>query len=819
MSKDCKAGSLCRCSVQPFDFQGKVNFSVPTVPEALELLKPPKPSFWRTLSRSVSSSLLFSSSCALDDCSGGTPVDKLFVCVCLLDGQALSQYRVPEETIVVLESKLPSYVWLTTPLACETYLPNLWHAITCPTGACSTSAKVFQWFALTGGQRKRLVFKDSRRSFFLNALIEFAIKGCICLVPTHLLAEKTAGDNLSFFSFVEAMGLRVPELCGYCNRFVWSCWREGSRCRVCAGEESVISGTTAGVDRPCRESVTGSNEKLWKVQPVESNKGVVLVEQHPDYHEAFQAVSPVFLGTSPTSSPIIGARALVDSRNLVQSLMERTKTLTVSSPVVFAGTSKLVKLALNNEFCAHDRSLYQSSPGGFDAGWDGTQQRLALNIPMTQSSGGILMQQPSPSEGLLFRSPPRSVIQELHYKDLPRKKSGSADEVEAFVEFTSLTATPKADQCNVQSSRPTSSSTVRAEKSSIGSCEPKAASESPQNRSPTPQSPTPLSPPAQSPPPQSPKQEARLSEENKTPAQEVSQSPELQGKKEKVNKSVSIESDDGLKVKVPKKREVKRGSHRSAPSAPISISVGDGTLTPSEVKEDCSSSSHNGSHNPVNKSTDNTARYMKTRMCLQHKLGQCKRGSENCKFAHSLQELVATPDVYKTKICAFWSVGNCKAGPACRHAHGEEELRSRNMQDGNFPGTEKAQKWRHRQPNRNSVRSLVMEHSSSSVETPLIPMNTPPQQQLPGVSSHLLRQPYFPLVDATSPLNGVSGLFGDSSFHEGLMVGSPYHLSNEQVAEGLSQNYGVRAKLVVAGMPVTPQHHQLVWLNINPPPM
>lgn len=51
------------------------------------------------------------------------------------------------------------------------------------------------------------------------------------------------------------------------------------------------------------------------------------------------------------------------------------------------------------------------------------------------------------------------------------------------------------------------------------------------------------------------------------------------------------------------------------------------------------------------------------------------RSSSQCRFAHALGELRATCDVYKTKLCAFWAVGYCKAGESCRHAHGEEELR------------------------------------------------------------------------------------------------------------------------------------------------
>ncbi|CEL98123.1 unnamed protein product [Vitrella brassicaformis CCMP3155] len=67
---------------------------------------------------------------------------------------------------------------------------------------------------------------------------------------------------------------------------------------------------------------------------------------------------------------------------------------------------------------------------------------------------------------------------------------------------------------------------------------------------------------------------------------------------------------------------------------------------------------------------------LKTRMCPLLKAGICKRSSNECKFAHSLEELRGTDDLYKTQLCAFWLAGYCRAGDSCRHAHGEQDLRT-----------------------------------------------------------------------------------------------------------------------------------------------
>lgn len=52
--------------------------------------------------------------------------------------------------------------------------------------------------------------------------------------------------------------------------------------------------------------------------------------------------------------------------------------------------------------------------------------------------------------------------------------------------------------------------------------------------------------------------------------------------------------------------------------------------------------------------------------------GSCTR--PDCLFAHNVEELRATNEFYKTSMCSFFRVGQCKLGDACRHAHDPAEL-------------------------------------------------------------------------------------------------------------------------------------------------
>ncbi|PHJ26070.1 zinc finger (ccch type) motif-containing protein [Cystoisospora suis] len=83
----------------------------------------------------------------------------------------------------------------------------------------------------------------------------------------------------------------------------------------------------------------------------------------------------------------------------------------------------------------------------------------------------------------------------------------------------------------------------------------------------------------------------------------------------------------------------------------------------------------------------------KTKMCPLLKAGLCPKTARRCKFAHALEELRPTAEFYKTQICSFWSMGFCRAGVSCRHAHGAEELKVRptgpTVGAGSLPGSNK----------------------------------------------------------------------------------------------------------------------------------
>jgi hypothetical protein len=64
----------------------------------------------------------------------------------------------------------------------------------------------------------------------------------------------------------------------------------------------------------------------------------------------------------------------------------------------------------------------------------------------------------------------------------------------------------------------------------------------------------------------------------------------------------------------------------------------------------------------------------KTAICRLYAKGLCN--DKKCNFAHGEEELRVTPTVYKTQLCNFHQRGHCKKGNRCRHAHGNQELRS-----------------------------------------------------------------------------------------------------------------------------------------------
>lgn len=62
-------------------------------------------------------------------------------------------------------------------------------------------------------------------------------------------------------------------------------------------------------------------------------------------------------------------------------------------------------------------------------------------------------------------------------------------------------------------------------------------------------------------------------------------------------------------------------------------------------------------------------------MCPRVEQGETCPDEESCPFAHSVDELRATPMLFRTVICSWWKRGECEYGDGCRFAHGEHQLR------------------------------------------------------------------------------------------------------------------------------------------------
>jgi len=78
---------------------------------------------------------------------------------------------------------------------------------------------------------------------------------------------------------------------------------------------------------------------------------------------------------------------------------------------------------------------------------------------------------------------------------------------------------------------------------------------------------------------------------------------------------------------------------------------------------------------------DKGKRNPKTMLCANHETeGGCPRSSEECMFAHGVEELVEyvasdrEMQFQKTKLCKFFEQGSCSRGEECLYAHGGEEL-------------------------------------------------------------------------------------------------------------------------------------------------
>lgn len=63
----------------------------------------------------------------------------------------------------------------------------------------------------------------------------------------------------------------------------------------------------------------------------------------------------------------------------------------------------------------------------------------------------------------------------------------------------------------------------------------------------------------------------------------------------------------------------------------------------------------------------------KTKLCRAFLAGGCN--DENCFYAHGEIDLRVTEGIYKTQICNFFERGYCKKGDRCNHAHGVNDLR------------------------------------------------------------------------------------------------------------------------------------------------
>eukprot|EP00743_Colponemidia_sp_Colp-15_P010741 GILK01011865.1.p1 GENE.GILK01011865.1~~GILK01011865.1.p1 ORF type:complete len:235 (+),score=22.61 GILK01011865.1:51-707(+) len=66
--------------------------------------------------------------------------------------------------------------------------------------------------------------------------------------------------------------------------------------------------------------------------------------------------------------------------------------------------------------------------------------------------------------------------------------------------------------------------------------------------------------------------------------------------------------------------------------------------------------------------------FYKTKLCPFFSEGECSKGAE-CTFAHGDEELRALPDLRKTKLCPNYQKGHCDDAE-CAFAHGDLELKA-----------------------------------------------------------------------------------------------------------------------------------------------
>jgi hypothetical protein len=111
----------------------------------------------------------------------------------------------------------------------------------------------------------------------------------------------------------------------------------------------------------------------------------------------------------------------------------------------------------------------------------------------------------------------------------------------------------------------------------------------------------------------------------------------------------------------------------------------------------------------------------KTRICAKFEAGNCFE--ENCRFAHSSDELRSTDFYFKTSLCTWYTAGKCRNGQQCRFAHGEEELRNgpegESKQATTKSGTKKQTADRQadrRVPNKTAAKLSKAESSKQSIK-------------------------------------------------------------------------------------------------------
>lgn len=198
----------------------------------------------------------------------------------------------------------------------------------------------------------------------------------------------------------------------------------------------------------------------------------------------------------------------------------------------------------------------------------------------------------------------------------------------------------------------------------------------------------------------------------------------------------------------------------------------------------------------------------KTRLCSFGP--ECKYGAD-CIFAHSVSELRAAPDLYKTKLCSNFMQGKC-TDANCNFAHGEEELKEL----PNFK--KKACKWFRKGTCRNGTKcgfahglqELRVEPRSdiaSTSKTIAPPPGLSLDDEVPEMESKMPDMEYFrfmagrgaaPLEEQVKCMSTVLvGLQSKLAQLEGMMVQSQVAQMQQSIEELNQQCWDIQAGLGV----------------------